>query len=375
MSALALLLALAAGAAHPDSLSSTRVVIVGREARVTQRFQALSLIEVLPELDRDRDRALDAEELAQQRATIEAYFRGAWRLWGAAADGAEPLPAEFVRFSPDDPATLGPFDLQRVELEFVLRAPDELATIAIESRLFHETNPWHKDLVSVAWNGEDPVPHTFEGSDARWTFEPSHVRRPGVFAQFVRLGVDHIRTGFDHQAFLLALLVAARRLRTLIGVVTAFTLAHSLTLACAAVGWIDVPPRFVELAIALSIAYVACDNLLRKEPRNPWLEAFLFGLLHGLGFAGFLADALVGEPLLLTALFGFNLGVELGQLALVLLVTAAIALLFRAHRRAPEDPGHPRGLVPARVRMVVSVLVACAGFTWFLERAGWLPGA
>ena len=213
------------------------------------------------------------------------------------------------------------------------------------------------------------MPHTFEGAEGRWRFEPAHVRRPGVFAQFVRLGIDHIRTGFDHQAFLLALLVASRRLRTLIGVVTAFTLAHSITLACAAVGWIEVPARFVELAIALSIAYVACDNLLRRAPRNPWPEAFLFGLLHGLGFAGFLEDALVGEPLLLTALFGFNLGVELGQLALVLIVTAGIALLFRAHWRAPEDPERPRGLVPAGVRTVVSILVACAGFYWFLERA------
>jgi hypothetical protein len=367
------LLAAALLGAHPDSLSSTRVVVAGAEARVTQRFQALSLVEVLPALDRDGDRMLSEEELGQGRAEVESYLSGAWSLWRADAAGEVALAGALLSLVPDDPAALGPFDLQRVEAEFLYRAADDLAVFTIESRLFHETNPWHKDLVSVVFQGAEPVPHTFEGEQARWTFEPAHVRRPGVFAQFVRLGLDHIATGFDHQAFLLALLVCSRRLRTLLGVVTAFTLAHSLTLACAAVGWIHVPARFVELAIALSIAYVACDNLLRREPRNPWLEAFFFGLLHGLGFAGFLADALVGEPLLLTALVGFNLGVELGQIALVLLVTAAVWALFRAHRRAPEDPEKPRGLVPASVRLVVSVFVAGAGFTWFVERAGWLP--
>lgn len=371
---LSLLAAAVLAGAHPDSLSSTRVVIDGREARVTQRFQALSLIEVLPTLDRDGDRVLSLQELAEGRGEIERYLLGAWRLWGVGEAGEVALAGALESLLPDDPATLGPFDLQRVEAELVFRGEQELGVLTLESRLFHETNPWHKDLVSVVFHGEDPVPHTFEGEPARWTFEPAHVRRPGVFAQFVRLGIDHIRTGFDHQAFLLALLVCSRRLRTLLGVVTAFTLAHSLTLACAAVGWIHVPARFVELAIALSIAYVACDNLLRREPRNPWFEAFFFGLLHGLGFAGFLADALVGEPLLKTALVGFNLGVELGQIALVLLVTTVVWVVFRSHRRGPEDPEKPRGLVPPGVRLVVSALVAVAGFTWFVERAGWLPG-
>jgi hydrogenase/urease accessory protein HupE len=245
----------------------------------------------------------------------------------------------------------------------------------VESRLFHETNPWHRDFCSLTWNDDEPVPHTFEGPATRWEFEPAHVRRPGVLATFVHLGITHILgtldhplAGSDHLAFLLALLVASRRVRTLIGVVTAFTLAHSLTLAAAALGWVHVPPRFVELAIALSIAYVACDNLLRKEARNPWIEALGFGLLHGLGFAGFLADTLTDEPLKLTALVGFNLGVELGQLAFVLACVLLIALVFRAHRREGTA-----GLVPPRVRNAVSILVALGGFYWFFERAGWLP--
>jgi hydrogenase/urease accessory protein HupE len=201
-----------------------------------------------------------------------------------------------------------------------------------------------------------------------------------VLASFLGLGIAHILgtpdeplAGRDHLAFLLALLVASRRVRTLVGVVTAFTAAHSLTLAAAALGLVAVPSGFVELAIALSIAYVACDNLLRREPRNPWPEAFLFGLLHGLGFARFLADALAGEDLIVTALVGFNLGVELGQLAFVIACTLLGALVFRRHRR--EARGHPAaGLAPPRARAAVSAAVALAGFYWFLERAGWLPG-
>jgi hypothetical protein len=127
----------------------------------------------------------------------------------------------------------------------------------------------------------------------------------------------------------------------------------------------------VELAIALSIAYVACENLLRREARNPWIEAFAFGLLHGLGFAGFLGEALTGEPLILTALVGFNLGVELGQLAVVLVTTVLIALAFRPWRRRVAGTAEA-GLVPRAVRLGVSAIVALSGFYWFAERAGWL---
>jgi HupE/UreJ protein len=373
-------LVLAAGlaGAHPDSLSRTQVRVEGARASVELRFQALSLIEGRPELDRNRDTWLDAEELAAARAEIEGYLLASLRLWQVEGeDGGEretPLDGHLEALVPQDPAALGAFELQNLDASLVFEAPRALEVLVLESRLFHETNPYHKNFCSLTWNDEEPVAHAFEGAAARWRFEPGHVRRPGVFALFLRLGVDHIRTGYDHQAFLLALLVASRRVRTLLWVVTAFTLAHSLTLALAALGWVDVPSRFVELAIALSIAYVACDNLLRREARNPWPEAFLFGLLHGLGFAGFLGASLEGEPLVLTALVGFNLGVELGQLAIVLACVGLFALVFRAHRRrAASEPA--AGIVPRGARYAVSVCVALAGFYWFVGRAGWLPWA
>jgi len=373
---LRLTLLLATAGAHPESLSRTQIVVAGQRAEVELRFQALSLIEVRPELDRSRDGILDEEELAAARGEVQGYLLTALRLSGVESGAERPLAGELISIVPEDPARLGALELQSVTAGLVFESPRPLESLVVESRLFHETNPWHKDFCSLSWNADEPVDHAFEGADTRWVFEPAHVRRPGVLATFVHLGVTHILgtldhplAGSDHLAFLLALLVASRRVRTLIGVVTAFTLAHSLTLAAAALGWVHVPSRFVELAIALSIAYVACDNLLRRTARNPWLEAFLFGLLHGLGFAGFLSDALTGEPLILTALLGFNVGVELGQLAFVLACVLVVALVFRAHHRREGAPG----IVPDRARNVVSILVALCGFYWFFQRAGWLP--
>ena len=123
----------------------------------------------------------------------------------------------------------------------------------------------------------------------------------------------------------------------------------------------DVPP-----AAALP------ENLLRKEARNPWFEALGFGLLHGLGFAGFLADALAGEPLVLTALFAFNVGVELGQLAVVVGCALVGSLVFLRWRRSRTTDAPP-ALAPRSVRLATSAVVALFGFYWFVERAGWIP--
>jgi hydrogenase/urease accessory protein HupE len=366
-------LLLAAAGSHPDSLSRTRIRVEGDRAQVELRFQALSLIEVQPDLDLRPDGWLDEQELAAGRGSIEDYLLSHLRLFQVQAGGREvPLPGSVLDLRPDQEAAPDPAGLPHLNASLTFTSPQALEVLLVESRLFHETNPWHKDLCSLSWNGAEDVPHVFEGAETRWLFEPAHVRRPTVFATFVRLGVEHILTGYDHLAFLLALLVASRRVRTLVAVVTAFTLAHSVTLASAALGWVELPPRFIELAIALSIAYVGSENLLRRDPRNPWFEAFAFGLLHGLGFAGFLGDALAGEPLILTALVGFNLGVELGQLAVVLACVALFFLVFlrwhRARRRSPD----PSGLAPRAFRLGVSAAVALSGFYWFLERAGWI---
>ena len=356
--------------AHPDSHSSSRVVVEGSRAALELRCQVRSLIEALA-LDENGDGTLAQAELEQGRRELERYVLDRYRLLGEVADRDERVPlegrlVELEVLGDGDRRFAEPWVRAVLELE----APRPLAALSIEVSLFREGNPWHRDAATLVWNGEEPASFLFGEGRERWDFEPSARRRPGVLAAYVRLGVEHILTGYDHIAFLLALLVASRRLRSLIGVVTAFTAAHSVTLALAALGLVRVPPGLVELAIALSIAYVATENLLFRRPGTRWAEAFGFGLVHGLGFAGFLADSLIYEPLKVTALVGFNLGVEAGQLAIV----TVLALALRAmpgDRRVPGE-AQPGWLAPRWARFAASGAVALLGLFWFGRRAGWL---
>lgn len=357
-------------AAHPDSHSSSRIVVVGSRATLELRCQVRSLAEALP-LDASGDGILQPGELAAGRGDVERYVLERYRLLGEVEgrSGLVPLEGWLVELelsAADAPRFAEPW----VQAKLGFEAPATLSALSIEVGLFREQNPLHRDAATLVWNDEEPAPFLFGEGRERWNFEPAARRRPGVLAGYVRLGVEHILTGYDHIAFLLALLVASRRLRSLIGVVTAFTAAHSVTLALAALGWVRVPPGLVELAIALSIAYVAAENLLFPRPGTRWAEAFGFGLVHGLGFAGFLADSLVFEPLKATALVGFNLGVEAGQIAIV----SVLALALRAmpgDRRVPGEE-QPGWLAPRWARWAASGAVAVLGLFWFGRRAGWL---
>lgn len=152
-----------------------------------------------------------------------------------------------------------------------------------------------------------------------------------VAGTYLRLGVEHILLGIDHLLFILALLLIVNGWRRLIGTITAFTVAHSITLAAATLGFVHVPQQPVEAAIALSIVFVAGEIVhgLQGRPglteRWPWVVAFVFGLLHGLGFASALREVGLPEQSIPLALFLFNIGVELGQL---LFVAAVVIILF-----------------------------------------------
>ncbi|MFZ5890504.1 MAG: HupE/UreJ family protein [Myxococcota bacterium] len=160
-----------------------------------------------------------------------------------------------------------------------------------------------------------------------------------IILDYTRLGIEHILTGFDHLLFVIALALLVRKRGPLIATVTAFTLAHSVTLACTALGLLNVPSAPVEACIALSIVLV-CSECLRPADsltrRAPWLVAFAFGLLHGLGFASALLEIGLPEKHLPAALFCFNLGVELGQLATVALVIVLRAVAARVKLQRPE---------------------------------------
>ena len=183
--------------------------------------------------------------------------------------------------------------------------------------------------------------------------------RSSSFWSFLKLGVEHILTGFDHLLFLFGLLVACRRFSTAAKIITCFTLAHSLTLALAALDVVSLSGRVVEPLIAASIVFVGVENLLRRgEPGWRWALTFALGLVHGFGFAGALKEAGLGSSGagLLVPLFSFNLGVELGQAG----VAAVVLPLLWKLRDLPAFERYGRN--------VISAAVALAGAWWLFTR-------
>lgn len=196
-----------------------------------------------------------------------------------------------------------------------------------------------------------------------------------VAGAYFGLGVEHILLGFDHLMFVLALMLLVGDVKRLIGAVTAFTIAHSLTLAGTTFGWVKLASAPVEASIALSIVFVAVEIMRVRSGRDsltaklPWLASFAFGLLHGFGFAGALREIGVPEDAAPLALLFFNLGVEAGQLAFI---AAALAVMMLWRRFSPAIVNTERGRDLAW-RAPVYVIGATAAF-WFVERTAGILG-
>jgi hydrogenase/urease accessory protein HupE len=190
-----------------------------------------------------------------------------------------------------------------------------------------------------------------DGAEAAVTRASSSSQRWG----FVRMGVEHILTGYDHLLFLFALVLAGGTLRSLAGAVTAFTVAHTLTLGLSVLGFVSPPARFIEPAIALSVAYVGVENFFARAHAG-YRTTFAFGLLHGFGFAGALGDASIPSAEVPWALFSFNAGVEIGQLLWMVVLASLVTALRRF-----EWFGR-------RAVFVLSAAIAVAGLVWFVGR-------
>jgi hydrogenase/urease accessory protein HupE len=184
-----------------------------------------------------------------------------------------------------------------------------------------------------------------------------------VAAVYLRLGVEHILAGVDHLLFVLALLMIVRSRRRLLGTVTAFTVAHSVTLALATLGFVRVPQQPVEATIALSIAFVAVELVRDRRgqtgltARAPWIVAFAFGLLHGFGFAGALSEIGLPPAHVPLALLCFNLGVEVGQLLFIAVVLGLMAGL----RRIPVR-------FPGWAQLVPPYAIGIVAMAWVIQR-------
>jgi hydrogenase/urease accessory protein HupE len=200
---------------------------------------------------------------------------------------------------------------------------------------------------------------SFQNRDS-WSSSRQQGSAPAsTFGGFLALGLEHILTGFDHLLFLFALLLMAPGFRQAAGIITSFTVAHSITLGLATLDVVHVSPRIVEPLIAASIVYVGVENLVRRDGlHGRWLLTFAFGLVHGFGFASVLREMGVtsGSTGIATPLLAFNLGVETGQLAIA---AAALPILWQA-RQAPT--------FARRTMPLCSSVVVALGTWWFLSR-------
>jgi len=184
-----------------------------------------------------------------------------------------------------------------------------------------------------------------------------------IVLRYAAAGIGHIFTGYDHIAFLIAIVLWARRLWPVVKIVTAFTLAHSLTLSLAALDVVIIPSAIVEPAIALSIVYVALENFFSRDVGRRWRITFAFGLIHGFGFAGALREFGLPKGALIPALASFNIGVEIGQVAIVSLVLTLLLVLDRLF----AAPGMARA---APMVYAVSGVICLLASYWFLMRTG-----
>jgi len=253
------------------------------------------------------------------------------------------------------------------------RCPHEPAKLGVSYSLFFARDPQHRGIVKVVGR---TATHTFVLSKDARTREVV-LDEPGAkgraFVAMVRTGLVHIAEGTDHLAFLFALLFPAVLVRKengwepapawrpvaadVLRVVTAFTLAHSLTLTLAALGWVRLPSRVVESVIAASVVLAASNNLRPWMREGRWTMAFALGLMHGFGFSATLEDLALARGTLLVSLFGFNVGVELGQLAVVLVF---LPLAFAARKTAAYRRG---------VLLAGSAVVLLVALVWLVERA------
>jgi hypothetical protein len=317
------------------------------------------------------NREITAENLSAHIDFLREYYRQRVVI----SDGPRVLPLEFTTVELSEARegylqvafNLGGFD----------KPPDSLK---IEYSVLFDEDPGHRGFLLVEYNwatgtfaNENHISGVFTPDARTQQFDVTSEGRLAGFLSVVRLGADHIWMGFDHVMFLVALLLPSVLRRDhdgwqgverfgpafihVVKIVTAFTVAHSLTLSLAALGLVRLPERLVEVAIAVSIAIAAADILVPVFRGRVWMVVFGFGLFHGFGFAGALADmGILGEHLWL-ALFGFNLGVEIGQIVIVALLLPALYLVRQLWLyRAVALPAAAVGMI----------LIACI---WAVERA------
>lgn len=342
--------------AHVLGLSTGEYAARGASLHVRLAFARAEIARLVPRLDADGDGHVSPPEVEAAREDLEANIVApievrvggeacAPKLTGAGLTEEDGLLID-ARFACS--AADRPFDVRAGFLDRLAKGHRHVAR-AVGAEI--------RDQVLGAEEASFVVVPLVPGAPGAGGAAPEAKATPSSSLSFVGLGVEHILTGYDHLVFVVALVLVRARLRDVALAVTAFTVGHSVTLALATLDVVTPSARVVEPAIALSIAYVGVENLLARGASKRWRVTLPFGLVHGFGFAGALRELALPRAEVPAALLSFNVGVELGQLAVLAVAIPLVAIARRVSSRFD----------PAGVR-VASAAVVVSGLAWFFWR-------
>ncbi len=320
--------------AHDVSRSDSKIVIQGREVRATITLN----VKELQNSGISNDNFDLNKEIARIYSLVEQHY--------FVTSLAPPESTKLDGYS----VLAGPL----IQLQILYVFPQDVTMLDVRSTLWEVMPGGHQHMMNVRLNGtlHEAILDSRTQEAAFSGVQPTRLQ---TVWRFVRLGVEHIFTGYDHLAFLLCLLVATSTLGSLVRIITSFTIAHSITLALATFNIVHLPTRLTESMIAGSIVYVAVENLFDFRLTKRFYITFFFGLIHGFGFSNVLREMDLPQSDLALSLFSFNAGVEIGQLTFVLLLFPLLQDLVASGWR--------------RLKPAVSICAGCLAVYWFVQRA------
>ncbi|MEH7118870.1 HupE/UreJ family protein [Neobacillus vireti] len=333
--------------AHAYSASYTKLTVDSKQTELVFTLDTLSIIELIPSIDANKNFVLEKSEIKKGKHHLEELIEEGLTL-DKGNEEQTPAIKSMKLVKKENKEFLS------TTMTFPAFSPGDTINYN-DGFYFHDTGTNYVDLITATIYGESSE-GVLQGKERTWTVLVTEIQQEqGQTAQpdttqvphettakppvektaaaswfsFFKLGMLHILTGYDHLLFLLALLLRKQTFKQYAAIITSFTIAHSITLSLAVLGWVTLPSRFVEAAIAFSVCYVAAENIFRKEIRYRWSITFLFGLIHGLGFATILREMEIPKNHLAVALINFNLGIEAVQLTIVLLLLPLLSYLFK----------------------------------------------
>lgn len=356
--------------AHPYSASFTTIQFLENETKFEFSIDALSIIELQEDIDANENNVLEMSEIEEDQDHLVEFLTHTVIL-DKNNEQQEPEVLDIKIEKKENK------DFLTISLKYPAYQPGDTITIN-DGLYFNDNDTNYVNLLTASYAGESSQA-ALQGDNRSWTIllteeqqeqqagdqqenvaEPAQESEPvakttSSWLSFFKLGMSHILTGYDHLLFLFALLLRKQTFKQYALIVTSFTIAHSITLSMAVLGIMDLPSKFVESFIALSIIYVAAENIFKKEVNHRWGLTFVFGLIHGLGFANILQEMNLSKTNLATALVSFNIGIEVVQLAIVLLLLPLLAYMHKLN-------------ASSKIIKYGSVVIILLGAYWLVQR-------